>query len=101
MESIYNYEQERIEKARKRVKEIKDFYSHLGAYIFVNVLISVIRIYNNWDDGDALFDLHVFSVWFWWGIGIGIHAVSTFRVVNFLGKDWENRKIKEYMDNNR
>jgi hypothetical protein len=33
-----------------------------------------------------------------WGIGVFIHAVKTFRWFPFLGKDWEERKLKEYME---
>jgi hypothetical protein len=31
---------------------------------------------------------------FGWGIGIAIHALHTFGI----GKDWEERQIKKYMD---
>jgi len=35
---------------------------------------------------------------FGWGIGIISHAIGTFSLNPFFGKDWEKRKIKEYME---
>jgi hypothetical protein len=35
-------EQEIYEKARKRVKKKREFYSHLGAYLLVNAVLVVI-----------------------------------------------------------
>ena len=37
----------------------------------------------------------------WWGIVLIFHAVGTFGIPNLFSKDWEERKIKEYMNNNR
>ena len=35
-----------------------------------------------------------------WGIGIVIHALTTFPV-GIFGKEWEERKIKEYMEKDK
>lgn len=80
-------------EAKQRVKEEKDFYSNLSAYIIV---IPGLAILNYWIDGWN-FPWFLFSM-IGWGIGVFIHAVKTFRWFPFLGKDWEERKIKEYME---
>ena len=45
-------------------------------------------------------------LWFWWpmfgwGIGIIFHAFGVFNHKIGLGKDWEDRKIKEFMDKDK
>ena len=33
-----------------------------------------------------------------WGIGLTIHALSTFGMIGLLGRDWEERRLKELME---
>ena len=33
-----------------------------------------------------------------WGLGIVAHAASVFAGFTFLGREWEERKIKDLMD---
>ncbi|MCH2217672.1 MAG: 2TM domain-containing protein [Flavobacteriales bacterium] len=90
-------------RAKKRVKKLKSYYSHLMVYTVVNTCISVLKITHDIKDGDsiqeALFDGDNYSLWLWWGIGIVFHTYQMFgsRLL-FLNKDWEDRKIKEYMN---
>jgi hypothetical protein len=85
-------EQDRYEKARKRVEEIKDFYVHLLVYITVNAglfLINLVSSPGNW--------------WFYWpllgwGIGLLAHGVAVFGLRGFLGSEWEERKIRQIME---
>ena len=44
-------------------------------------------------------------LWFFWpllgwGIGVVFHGIKVFNYMPFIGKDWEERKIKEFMDEN-
>ncbi|PCI10080.1 MAG: hypothetical protein COB73_04100 [Flavobacteriaceae bacterium] len=96
------YKEERYKRAKKRVKEIKGFYWHLFWYLVVNIFITfgstiadVVRGINV-----ELEDLHfgMFSVWFFWGIGLVSHWLKVFGKNIIFSKDWEERKIKEYMD---
>ena len=98
------FESQKYIRAKKRIKEIKGFYSHLVAYIAVNVFLSGVIIYGLThgdlsDLGDALSNFGVYSVWIFWGIGLFFHwlGVFGFRSIAF-GKDWEERKIKEFME---
>jgi len=84
---------EKYEEAKKRVKELKDFYRNLITYVAVNILLIVINLITSPD-----------SLWFYWvtifwGIGIVLHASKVFILKGkFLGKEWEEKKIKEIME---
>ena len=91
MENNYQ-EEERYFKARKRVEEIKGFYGNLIAYIVVNIGLMVLNLLTS--PGYLWF--------FWpmigWGIGVLFHGMKVFNYMPFFGKDWEEKKIKEFMD---
>ncbi len=36
-----------------------------------------------------------------WGIGIVFHAVATFGLVGVVGRDWEERRLKQLIDEER
>jgi len=83
---------EKYEKAKKRVEEIKGFYTHLAVYVCVNAVLVLINLVANPE-----------SLWFYWplmgwGIGVFFHAMSVFVFSRFPGRQWEDRKIKEIMD---
>jgi two-component system LytT family sensor kinase len=83
-------EEERYQAAKKRVAELKGFYTHLGVYlIFAAAAIAfwVVTGVTGW--------------FFWpllmWGIGLAIHAMTIFVTEGRLGRAWEERKLREYM----
>ena len=80
-------------RAKERVEELKKFYGNLTSYI---VVISGLAILNYWVDGWS----YPWFLWaaFGWGIGLFFHAIRTFNMNPFFGKDWEQRKIKEFMN---
>lgn len=90
-------EQIKYEKAIKRVKKIKGFYTHLLVYIVINIMIIVVNI-QNLETGESYFQFKNFFTAFLWGIGIISHALSVFGPDLFLGNDWEEKKIKELME---
>ncbi|HEY9184631.1 MAG TPA: 2TM domain-containing protein [Salegentibacter sp.] len=83
--------------AQKRVKDIKGFYVHLLVYLFINIAIFIV---STRDEGfiNGLSDIWNYSTAFFWGIGLFAHWASVFGPNVLLGKDWEERKIKELMD---
>lgn len=88
MERDYSRE-ERYLKAEKRVKEIKGFYGH----VVVTVLIIPFLIFIN-----LTFTSHFH--WFWFPIfGLGFSLIIHWFTVFGMGRDWEERKIRELMDN--
>jgi uncharacterized membrane-anchored protein YitT (DUF2179 family) len=96
MERDY-FEEERYARAQKRVKQIKGFYWHLFWYIVVNIFL-LAMIYYKMDDHNNFFELKHLSTAFFWGIGLFFHWLGVFGKNIVFSKDWEDRKIKEFMD---
>ena len=89
-------------KAKKRVKAIKGFYIHLSVYVIINIFLSGIIIFGLIKSGDNFSDVFsnfgVYSTWIFWGIGLFFHWLGVFGFQSLgLGKDWEEKKIKELM----
>ncbi|TDE02390.1 2TM domain-containing protein [Flavobacterium hiemivividum] len=91
MEDKYQNE-ERYFKAKKRVEEIKGFYGNLIAYIIVNIGLLALNLVTSPN--------HLWFYWpmLGWGIGVIIHGMKVFNYMPFLRKDWEEQKIKEFME---
>jgi len=83
---------ESYERAKKRVEELKGFYGHLIAYIVVNVFLAIVNLLTTPGFWWFLF------VTFFWGIGLVAHGLSVFMKRGIFSKDWEDRKINEYME---
>jgi len=96
-------EQIKYNQALKRVKEIKGFYTHLVVYLVINAMIVIVNI-QDLDPGESYFQFSNFTTAFFWGIGLVAHALSVFVPSMIMGKNWEERKIKQLMEkekNNR
>lgn len=91
MENQYS-EEERYFKARKRVEEIKGFYGNLLAYIVINFFLMVLNLTTSPN--------HLWFYWplLWWGFGVVFHGLRVFNYMPFFSKDWEERKVKEFME---
>lgn len=93
---------ENYNAAYRKVKKIKGFYSHLKVYIIVNIIIiatSLNRgIFTEGIQASGLLEWHTYSTALFWGIGILIHGFSVFGPNLFFGDDWEQKKIKEFME---
>ena len=77
-------------RAKERVEQLKKFYSNLTAYILVISLLAGINYWaNEWR--------YMWFLWaaFGWGIGILFHAFKVYGFNPILGRDWEERKIRE------
>ena len=70
------------------VRDIKSFYTHAIQYGLVMLLLLVINLMTNPD--------YLWVIWpaMGWGIGLLIHGLNVFEVINFFGDDWERRQIK-------
>jgi hypothetical protein len=101
MEKYNQYEMDQhtiaYEMASKRVKKIKSFYTHFLVYILVNLFIVVVN-FRDLKIGESYFQWHNFTTAFFWGIGVVAHAFSVFAPNFILGDQWEEKKIKEFMD---
>ncbi|WP_027378613.1 2TM domain-containing protein [Chryseobacterium daeguense] len=79
------------EKATKRVKKLKGFYGNLTSYCLVIPFLIALNLLTD--------SRHLWFFWpmLGWGVGLAAHAINTFGI----GKDWEERKIKELMEEER
>jgi len=93
MEHYDQFEEERIyRKAKKKAQNIRGFYINLMLYCLIIPILVFVNLKYTPE-----------YQWFWfsmlgWGIGLSFHAMETFDVNSFLGKDWEERKIKEILE---
>lgn len=79
------------DQAKRHVGRLRGFYVHAAVFVFVMLLLLVIDV-----SGGERWWLQ------WplmgWGIGLGAHALYTFGLGGRFGADWEERKIREWMD---
>jgi len=78
-------------RAKQRVAALKGFYTHLSLFVVVMALLVVVNLAtgSRW---------WVQWVFLGWGIGILANAFVVFGPANWLGPEWEERKIKQLMD---
>ncbi|WP_312346289.1 2TM domain-containing protein [Chryseobacterium binzhouense] len=76
------------ERALKRVKEIKSFYSNVISYIVVIPVLVIINMIST--------PQHLWFYWpmLGWGMGVAAHGLSVFSI----GRNWEERKIREILE---
>lgn len=98
-----NSDNSSYEKAKKRVKELKDFYRHVKVFIIVNGLLYLLKseillpyipeefwlkpYFFNWVGINVLI----------WGVILAIHALYLFGNKFPFLKKWEERQIQKYM----
>lgn len=88
--------EQRYLKAQEKVKDIKSFYGNLTAYLIVIPFLAFINYQTmGWE--------YMWFLWpaLGWGIGLLFHAIRVFSVNPFFGKEWEERKIREFMSNDK
>jgi len=87
----------RYRQAEKRMKRIKGFYIHAMVYFFVNIFVIASKAIDL-DPREVFWEWDLLSLPFVWGIGLAVHGFSIFMPAFILGRDWEEKKIKELMD---
>lgn len=91
-----NDQEEKFMRARERVEELRKFYMGIATYLFVIGILAGVNYYSN----------GFRSMWFlwvagFWGLGIIFHAAKIFGRNVLFGKEWEERKIREFMEEER
>lgn len=83
-------EQQRYERARKQVRQLRAFYIHLVVYILVNAFLVILSLITGGS----------WSIWplLGWGIGLGAHAATVFVGGSLLGAGWEEREIRRQLE---
>ena len=85
-------ERERYLRARARVHQLRGFYIHVGVFVVVNLYLLIINLVTNAQ-----------SLWFYWpllawGVGLAVHGFIVLGAGGTIGAGWEQRKIREYME---
>ncbi|MDH3243607.1 MAG: 2TM domain-containing protein [Saprospiraceae bacterium] len=85
-------------KARKKVKDKKEFYIHFGIYLICSIFFFVLNVLTGYQDGSV-------ELWFFypvlaWGVGVGIHYLSVFGIPgsDILNTDWEEREFAKELE---
>lgn len=80
-----------FQRAQERVEEMKNFYTHLIAYLMINPFLILVNYFTYWD-----------FQWFWfplfgWGLGLAAHALTLYG----FGSQWEEQKIRRLMEEDK
>lgn len=81
----------RYQKAKERVEAVKGFYGNLIAYCIVIPCLAILN-YNT-----TSFPWVIFPI-LGWGFGLLTHGMEAFGYNPILGKNWEEKKLRELMD---
>ncbi len=79
------------ERAKKKVREIRGFYINLACYLLVIPVLAFVNLRYSPE-----FYWFLFSAT-GWGFGLIVHGINAFGKMPFFGKAWEERKIKQIM----
>ncbi len=82
----------RYQKAKERVEAIKGFYGNLTAYCIVIPFLVWLNFRS------TSFPWAIFPA-LGWGFGLLMHGIEAYGYNPLWGKNWEEKKIKELMDN--
>jgi len=85
-----NTDDKAYKDAKRKVRVLRHFYSHLATYAVVIVFLHIINL------------LTSSTYWaFWpalgWGIAIALHAIRATEFMPFLGEEWEEKKIQKIL----
>ena len=87
----------RLEKAKKRLDQLKGFYLHLAIYLTINVIILTNFYFRSLDSNYEFWSIPTFFTALFWGVGVLLHGANTFRALPFYTKKWERKQIEKMM----
>lgn len=90
-----NIENSKYVRAVERVEKLKEFYQNLASYCIVIPFLIFINL--RFSPGFHWFWFPIFG----WGVGLTFHFLEVNNYNIFLGKNWEERKIKEMMKDDK
>ena len=81
-----------LERAKKHVKQVRDFYYHLMTYVFVCLLLIIVD--RGGGTGEGAFAGLDWAYWviLFWGLGVLGHAISVFFGERKVQKEYEREK---------
>lgn len=96
--------EQKYERVVKRVKELKGFYNHIKIFVVINGLLYLFK--SGWLDWLLTDDFPLEPYYFGWvhaNVAIwlailGVHALYVYRHNWGFLKNWEERQLKKFMD---
>jgi formate hydrogenlyase subunit 3/multisubunit Na+/H+ antiporter MnhD subunit len=83
---------ETYRRAKARVEALKGFYTHLGIYIIINLMLFTI----NYLTSPGIWWFYWVTIF--WGIGLFWHGASVLLHNRIFSRSWEEKKIQAYME---
>lgn len=84
------------DRAKSRVRALRNFYRHLTAYVLIIIILLILLLIGLQTEQD-LFVYIACGTALGWTIGLVIHIFKVFGTSLFMGKNWEERKLIELM----
>ncbi|SIR41328.1 2TM domain-containing protein [Maribacter ulvicola] len=85
-------EKTKYKKAKQRVEEIKEFYGKVASAVVTIILVAALNYYlNEWE--------YAWFLWVVFGLSMSLFfkANKIFNLNPFMNRDWEERKIQEFL----
>ncbi len=100
----------KYERAQIKVDSIRGFYNHATVFVIINIMLYLLRdkftfiLLNENAIGNPDFlqwiDWNVYGTAIIWGVILAIHGVNVLGNFSLFQKEWEERKIQKYMNEN-
>ena len=90
-------ENKKLERAKKRLEQLKGFYIHFSIYLTINAIILTNFYMRSVETAYEFWSFPTFFTAIFWGVGVALHAAHTFQILPFYRKNWERRQIEKFM----
>ena len=86
---------ENEQQAMEYVRDIRGFYIHAIQYAVVIAGLAVVNLFTGPE--------YLWFLWaaFGWGVGLAVHGLGVFEVVNLFGDGWEKRQVARRLAKSR
>lgn len=86
---------ENEQRAMEYVRDIRGFYIHAIQYAVVIAGLAVVNLFTGPE--------YLWFLWaaFGWGVGLAVHGLGVFEVVNLFGDGWEKRQVAKRLAKGR
>ena len=90
-------ENNKLDRAKKRLAQLKGFYIHLSIYLTINAIILTNFYIRSIETTYEFWSFPTFFTAIFWGAGVLLHGANTFRALPFYTKKWERKQIEKMM----
>lgn len=82
-------------EAMEYVRDIRGFYLHAIQYAVVITGLAVVNLFTS--------PQYLWFLWaaFGWGVGLAVHGLGVFEIVNLFGDRWEKRQVAKRLAKSR